>query len=98
MSKIILASGVMAVFLWIPMRLLDQFVFDTTRTVPLIVLTVIAGLTGSGMYLALARWLAIPEYRAYTKLLKRLGTVHKWLWTSEEILETPTQTQEIKPL
>lgn len=96
--KIVLASGIMAVFLWMPMKLLDQFVFDTTRTIPLILLTLIVSVIGSGVYLLLARILKISEYSAYIKLIKRMGRIHTLLGPSEEIIETPTQTQEIKPI
>jgi putative peptidoglycan lipid II flippase len=96
--RIVLASGIMAVFLWIPMRLLDQFVFDTTRTIPLILLTLTASVIGGGMYLLLARSLKISEYLAYVKLIKKMGRLHTLLGPSEEIIDTPTQTQEIKPI
>ena len=80
------------------MRLLDQFVFDTTKVVPLMALTLIAGVVGGGVYLLLAKALRILEYTAYVSLIKRLGKIHKLLMPSEEILETPTQAQEVKPM
>lgn len=96
--KILLASAIMAVFLWVPMRLLDQFVFDTTRTVPLIILTVIAGLIGGWVYLLLTRWFKVDEYATYARFFRRFGKVQALLLPTEEIIETPTQSQEIKPL
>jgi putative peptidoglycan lipid II flippase len=96
--KILLAAIIMAIFLWVPMRLLDQFVFDTTRTIPLIMLTAVAAVIGSGMYLALAKLLRIPEYEAYIQLIKRLGNWQSVLHESAEVVEEPpSQTQEMTP-
>ncbi|MDQ3098585.1 MAG: murein biosynthesis integral membrane protein MurJ [bacterium] len=51
-----IAALVMAVSLRIPIKLLDQVVFDTTRTINLLVLTGIASVCGMIMYLFLT-WL-----------------------------------------
>ena len=55
------AAFVMAVFLYIPIKLLDQVVFDTTRTINLVFLTGIAGGCGIIMYLVLTRILEVKE-------------------------------------
>src|SRR3989304_1448746 len=47
-------SALTAIALYIPMKLLDQLVFDTTRTVGLILLTSIAGIVGLSVYIALS--------------------------------------------
>lgn len=56
-----LAAFVMAVSLYIPIKVLDQVVFDTTRTVNLIVLTGIASGCGMIMYLFLTWLLRVKE-------------------------------------
>lgn len=59
--KMSIAALVMAVSLYIPMKLLDQYIFDTTRTVNLLVLTGIAGVCGMMMYLFLTRLLHVKQ-------------------------------------
>jgi putative peptidoglycan lipid II flippase len=96
--KTLSASSVMGLGLWLPMRLLDQFVFDTTRTVPLIALTVIVGLIGGAVFMLLAYLLKIPELYAYQGLLKKVP-LWQSIWSkSGEVIETSSQTQEIKPM
>lgn len=91
--KIVMASVIMGIFLWLPMRLLD-IVLDTTRVIPLIGLTVSVGVIGAFVYLGLAKFLHIPEYQAYTGLLRRLGNWKQVLTASGEVLETPSQSKE----
>jgi hypothetical protein len=87
----------MGVGLWIPMRLLDVWVFDTTRTLPLIGLTVVVGADwqyclsksdhpdagggAAGIYIGL--WQAGPLAN---------GAVR-----SNEVIEPTSQTEEVKP-
>jgi putative peptidoglycan lipid II flippase len=59
--RMLVAAFVMAVSLYIPIKLLDQVVFDTTRTINLLVLTGIAGSCGMIMYLILTRLLQVKE-------------------------------------
>jgi len=60
-ARMMLAAFVMAIFLYMPIKLLDQVVFDTTRTINLLVLTGIAGFCGMIMYLILTRLLHVKE-------------------------------------
>lgn len=53
-AKIFTTAIITGVSLWIPMRLLDQFVFDTTRTLPLIGLTLTTSVIGAIVYLVLS--------------------------------------------
>ena len=81
------------------MRFLDRFVFDTTRVVPLLMLTVIVTLIGMSVYLGLAYWLKIPSLQSFMQLLQKMGNWRKVLKASEEIIEEPpSQAEEIKPL
>lgn len=96
-GKIVIAATIMGLFLWVLMRVLDKLVFDTTRTLPLIVLTVIVGIIGLIIYLGMARWLKIPELAAYTGIIKKLGKWQTILSESNEVLETTSQTEEVKP-
>jgi putative peptidoglycan lipid II flippase len=87
--KMGLATVFTGVALWLPMRLLDQFIFDTTKTIPLIILTVIAGFSGIMVYLFLSYLLKIAALKSFIDLAKRLGRWRTILRESEEIISTP---------
>lgn len=91
--KMVVASFLTGVALWIPMRFLDQFVLDTTRTVQLVLLTGVAGLTGLGVYLGLSRLLRIKEQENFLKTLRRFGAWQKILAESEEVLDAAAAPQ-----
>lgn len=71
--KMLLASVVAAIGLYIPIKALDQLVFDTTRTINLIILTGIASLFGLSIYLLLVWLMRVQELTTYVNLLKKLG-------------------------
>ncbi len=71
--KMITISIVMGVGLWIPMRLLDQFVFDTTRTLPLIALSAITSIIGIGVYLLLSRLFGVNQFQDFLIVFKRFA-------------------------
>lgn len=96
--KMILATMFTGVFLWAPLRLLDRFVFDTTRTVPLIALTVTASLIGFLVYVLSSIVLKIDEIKAFGSLIRRMGNWKKALNKTEEVLEPTSQSQEIRPM
>lgn len=91
--KMVAASLITAVFLWIPMRLLDKFVFDTTHTVPLIALTLIVSTVGFAVYLFICWLMKIDELQEVVLIVKKLGNWRKILASSDEVLETtPSNT------
>jgi putative peptidoglycan lipid II flippase len=71
--KMVITSFITGFSLWIPMRLLDQFVFDTTRTVPLIALTVITSGIGLSAYLLFSYFFRVDELNSFIVLTRRLG-------------------------
>lgn len=76
--KMALATLVMAVMLYVPLKLLDQLVFDTTRTVGLMFLTGIAGAIGLSSYLFLSWVLGVGEVQSlfvFVKKLRRRGAI-----------------------
>ena len=75
--------------LWIPLRFLDQLIFDTTRTLPLIFLTITVAIIGISVYLILSYLLRIPELSVFVRLFGKLGNWHKALAKSTEPLESP---------
>ncbi|MBI4099562.1 murein biosynthesis integral membrane protein MurJ [Candidatus Microgenomates bacterium] len=80
-GKMLLAATLAGVFLYVPMKLLDQLVFDTTRTIPLILLTGLACFTGLAVYFFLTWVLQIEELKAFLGLFARFKTV---LFSAEE--------------
>ncbi len=74
--------------LWLPMRLLDQLIFDTTRTVPLIILTLTVSGVGFSVYLLFCWLFGIEELRDVIDIMKKIGNWRKILASSDEVLET----------
>lgn len=70
-GKILLAAVTTGLSLYVPMKLLDQLVFDTQRTVPLIMLTGIVSLIGLTVYLFLTWVLDIEELKSFLGLFNR---------------------------
>ncbi|MFC1622257.1 murein biosynthesis integral membrane protein MurJ [Patescibacteria group bacterium] len=71
--KISFAAIFMGISLYAPLKLLDKFVFDTTRTLPLIALTAVAGFTGSVVYLLLTWWFKVDEIKLLYKLVRKIS-------------------------
>lgn len=76
-----IAALLTGVFLYVPMKLLDQLVFDTTRTFPLLLLTGTATLIGLTVYLFLTWVFDIKELRAFLALF---GKVKRIMFAAEE--------------
>ncbi len=70
--KMLLITVVTAGALYIPMKLLDQLVFDTTRVIGLIALTATASISGMIVYFTLSWIFDIAELKIYLRLLKRI--------------------------
>ena len=70
--KMVVASVVMGIMLYVPLKLFDQLVFDTTRTFGLIFLTGTAGVIGLGTYFFLSWVFAIGEVRSVIALLSKV--------------------------
>ena len=71
-TKISWATASMGIMLYIPMKLLDRFVFDTTRTINLLALTLVAGFIGMGTYILLTSLFKVEEVQLFYKLLRKL--------------------------
>lgn len=85
--KIFLSGAVTGLALYIPIKLLDQLVFDTTRTINLIILTSVCTFIGLSVYFFLAWFLEIDETDIVIKLFRRAKSMNKGV-----ILDT---TQEV---
>lgn len=89
-AKIFIASLITGIFLYIPMKLLDQMVFDTTRTVNLIILTATVSLIGFVTYLFLAVKLQIREAKIVIEGILKIGNYRKVLTTTPEVIDGET--------
>lgn len=87
-TKMLGITLLMGFGLWLPLRILDQLIFDTTRTIPLIFLTVTVGSIGLLVYLGLSYLFQIPELGVFVRLIEKIGGWHKALSQSSETLET----------
>ena len=72
--KMAVISFITAVSLYIPMKILDQLVFDTTKVVGLIILTTVAGSIGLAVYIFLSWVFGVEELVIFTKFAKRVVT------------------------
>ena len=70
--KIILATGVGSFFAWIVIRILDLFVFDTSRTISVIIIFTISVLFGLSTFVLTTSLLHSPEYEHFKSYFKRL--------------------------
>lgn len=70
--KILAATMVMAGFLYLPLKQLDLYVLDTSRTINLFLLTIIAGVCGLTIYLILTFLLRVSEVELLWRLLRRV--------------------------
>ena len=69
--KITIASLLTGIALYIPLKLFDQLVFDTTRTFGLILLTGVSTSIGLIVYLFLVWVLDVSEFKSFLLLLSR---------------------------
>lgn len=67
-NRILIASYAMGISLYIPMKALDTFVFDTTRTLNLILLTLTVSFCGGFTYIIFSRLLKIQELDMITSV------------------------------
>lgn len=85
--KIFSASFFTAFALFIPIKLLDQLVFDTTKTINLIFLTGISSIAGLVLYLFLTWLFNVKEARAYVMTFKKFGNWQELLRKSKEPID-----------
>jgi len=79
----------MGVALYIPIKLLDQLVFDTTRTINLLILTGIASVLGLTSYIFFTWLFDIKEAYYVIAVLKKFKHKDKILRQVEEMIEGP---------
>jgi len=72
--KMLLITAIMAICLYIPMKFLDQLVFDTTRVVGLLLLTFTAVIAGLLVYIGLSIIFHVKEVSIFFTLAKRVAS------------------------
>ncbi|MDO8487227.1 MAG: murein biosynthesis integral membrane protein MurJ [Candidatus Curtissbacteria bacterium] len=72
--KMLLISAITAITLYVPMKLLDQLVFDTTRTFGLLLLTGTAVAAGLIVYTGLSWLFGVGEVSVFWDLAKRVAS------------------------
>lgn len=85
--KIIIATFFTAIALYIPIKLLDQLVFDTTRTINLIFLTGISSFIGLSFYLFLTWLFNVKEASAFLLIFRKIGNWREILGKSDEVID-----------
>lgn len=86
--KMLMATMIMGVSLYIPIKLLDQVIFDTTKTINLLVLTGASSLFAIATYILVVWFLEVRELDTYTELFKKLGNFRTKLKSKEILPET----------
>ena len=74
-AKMIFIAILTAVALYVPMKLLYRLVFDTTRTIGLLLLTGIATLVGVGVYLFLSYLMKIEQIFIFYNFAKKVASL-----------------------
>jgi len=85
--KIFSACFFAGIALYVPIKLLDKLVFDTTRTVNLLILTGISCFIGLGIYLFLTWLFNVDEAKTFIFMFKKIGNWRGILRESGETIE-----------
>lgn len=87
--KITIATAIMGVSLYIPIKLFDQLVFDTTRTINLLILTGIASCLGFASFVLFTWLLDIREALVIIAVIKKFGKWDRMLKQVGELIDGP---------
>ena len=92
--QMLLVTLFMTISLWLPFRFFDQFVFDTTRTLPLVLLTTVVSSMGLAVYLFFSFLFKIPQLYQFLNLISRLGNWRRVLTQTDEVI-SPTLDDDL---
>ncbi len=84
--KMLAASFFMAVFLYLPFKILDEVVFDTSRTIDLIALTVSTASVATLVYVYFSILFDVKELGYIHNILKKFGKWKEVIEDSSEVL------------
>jgi putative peptidoglycan lipid II flippase len=85
--KIFVASFFTGIALYVPIKLLDQLVFDTTRTINLIFLTGISSFIGLSFYLFLTWLFNVKEAATFLLIFRKIGNWKEILRKRDEAID-----------
>jgi putative peptidoglycan lipid II flippase len=84
--KMLLASFFMAIFLYLPFKILDEVIFDTSRTIDLLALTISTSTIAILVYLYFSILFDIKELNYFNSLIAKFGKWKPVLKDSQEML------------
>ncbi len=84
--KMLLASFLMAVFLYLPFRIFDELIFDTRKNIELIGLTVTTGTIGLVVYFYFATLFEIKELEFFKNIVFSFSSSRKNMSQSPEMV------------
>jgi len=84
--KILASSFFMAVFLYLPFKILDEVVFDTSKTIDLIALTVSTASVASLVYIYFSVLFDVKELTYFRNILGKFGKWKEAIEDSSEVL------------
>lgn len=87
--KMSLATILTGFALWIPLKVLDRYILNTTKTIQLIILAIITISIGLSVYFLLSKLFKIKELDSFVNLLKRIKNFQRLLSQTEKVLENP---------
>ncbi len=94
--KMVLTGFFMAVFIYLPFKIFDELVFDTSRTVELLGLTFTTGTIGLLVYVYFAALFNVHELDSFIKTILKFGNWRKLIKDTEEFLvETPVEGDDV---
>ncbi len=74
-NKIAIASFIMGIALYIPFKALDEFIFNTTKTIDLLILTAVVSAIGFVTYIGLSKIMKIEEFELVVHVSKKLKNI-----------------------
>ena len=94
--KMLTAGFLMGVFLYLPFKLLDELIFNTSKTIELLGLSVVTGTVGFLVYIYFALLFNIHELKLLLRLVNNFKPWQKTLsQTQEVVLETAVEAEEL---
>ena len=71
-NRIAISSFIMGIFLYIPFKAMDEFVFNTTKTLDLLILTTVVSVFAFIVYIYISKLLKIEELTLVIHVFKKL--------------------------
>lgn len=92
--KIFLVNFIFALLIFSFQRIFDLFVFDTTKTINLTLLTGITLILGSASYISLSKLLQVQEVDEYLSIFKRFKNIKQILNTDKQLITETSQAAQ----